>query len=103
MALQELLEKQAADQRFLAGSHMQLQKLEQAWARKRVIYQQQQLERQSVEIKQARLFLRVIEQHAEHFQQVWEREDRIARQARRQQREQQRGGERERDRGGLSR
>jgi len=59
---------------------------------------QQQLERQGTEIEQARLSLRVIEQHATHFQQVWEREDRIYRQTRQQQRE--RSRECDRGRGG---
>jgi len=99
--LQRLMEKQSADARFLAGSQGRLQEVEQAWSRKRVFYQQQ-LEREGAEIQQAQQHLQVIEHHAEHFQKVWEREDRIARQERRRQqhqREQQRSRERDRGRG----
>ena len=70
----------------------------------RDIYQQQLVEREGGEIQEARRHLQVVEQNREHFQQVWEREDRIARQERQQQqREQQRSRERDRDRGGWSR
>jgi hypothetical protein len=93
--LQGLMEKQATDARFLAGSQGRLEELEQAWARKRVVYQEQ-LERKGAEIQQAKRYLQVIEHQAEHFRQVWEREDRIYRQER-VQREQHRS--RDRDRG----
>ena len=94
--LQRLMEKEAADARFLAGSQGRLQELEQAWARKRVVYQQQ-LEREGAEIQQARKCLQVIEHNAEHFGRVWEREDRIHRQER-EQREQHRSRDRGRGR-----
>jgi hypothetical protein len=94
--LQRLIEKQVADARFLAGSQGRLQELEQAWGRKRVVYQQQ-LEREGAEIQRARKYLQVIEHNAEHFRRVWEREDRIFRQQR-EQREQHRSRDRGRGR-----
>ena len=61
-SLKGLIQKQASDERFLAGSQGRLQELEQTWARKRVVYQQQ-LERQGTEIREARRHLQVVEQN----------------------------------------
>jgi hypothetical protein len=80
-SLQGLIEKQAADARFLAGSQGRLEELERAWSRKQVVYEQQ-LEREGAEIQQARRYLQVIEHQSDHFRQVWEREDRIYKQER---------------------
>jgi hypothetical protein len=96
-ALQQLEQRYGHAVRFLEGSQGRLQELEQAWTKKQVIYQQQ-LERQGTEIQEARRHLQVVAQNPEHFQQVWEREDQIFRQERRDQEQR-----RSRDRGGWSR
>jgi hypothetical protein len=96
-ALQQLEQRHGNTMRFLEGSLGRLQELEQAWAQKKVIYQQQ-LEREGEEIREARRSLQVVEQNREHFQQVWKREEQSFRQERREQEQR-----RDRDRGGWSR
>jgi hypothetical protein len=74
--LQRLEQTHAESIRFLAGSQRQLNELEQAWPKKRLIYQQQ-LEREGEEIRKAKRFLGVIDAHREHFHKFCGDEDRV--------------------------
>ena len=94
--LQRLEQTHAETVRFLEGSQRRLAELEQAWPKKRLAYQQQ-LERDSDEIRKAKRFLGVIDSNTEHFQKFWQREDQVETQ------QQQKHRNRDRDRGGWSR
>ncbi|HEY6291041.1 MAG TPA: MobQ family relaxase [Terriglobia bacterium] len=72
--LRRLEQTHAESIRFLEGSQRRLAELEQAWPKKRLVYQRQ-LEREGEEIRKAKQCLGVIEQHLEHFQKFWARED----------------------------
>jgi len=72
--LQRLAQMHAESTRFLQGSQRRLEELEQAWPKKRLIYQQQ-LEQEGEEIRKAKKCLRVIEGNPEHFRKVWKREE----------------------------
>ena len=71
-----------------------LKELEQAWPKKRLMYQQQ-LEREGEEIRKAKRSLRVIEANPEHFRKVWKREEQAFQNREREQRR----GRGDRDRG----
>jgi hypothetical protein len=73
--LGRLEQEYANSVRFLEGSQRRLEELEQAWFNNRGVYHQK-LERQGDEIRKARKFLRVMEQNQDHFQRLWQREDR---------------------------
>jgi hypothetical protein len=73
-ALQRLAQAHTESMRFLQGSQRRLEELEQAWPKKRLIYQQQ-LEQEGEEIRKAKRFLGVIEGNPEHFGKVWKREE----------------------------
>ena len=77
--LQRLEQTHAESIRFLEGSQRRLAELEQAWPKKRLVYQQQ-LEREGEEIIKAKRLLGVIEKNPEHFQKSWEHEDQVFRQ-----------------------
>lgn len=93
--LQRLEETYPQNVHFLAGSRRRLAELEQAWPKKRLVYQQQ-LAREGEEIRKAKRYLGVIDSHSQHFQKLWPQED-LALRAQRRSREQDRG------RGGWSR
>lgn len=73
--LRRLEQTYAENTRFLEGSQRRLAELEQAWPKKRLVYQQQ-LQREGIEIRTARTFLGVIDRHPEHFQKFWGQRDR---------------------------
>ena len=72
--LQRLEETHAESIRFLEGSHRRLAELEQAWPKKRLVYQQQ-LEQEGEAIRKAKRYLGVIDAHPEHFQRFWKQQD----------------------------
>src|SRR5215831_9848499 len=92
--LQRLAQMHAESTRFLQGSQRRLEELEQAWPKKRLIYQQQ-LEQEGEEIRKAKKCLRVIEGNPEHFRKVWKREEQAFQNREREQRR----GRGDRDRG----
>ena len=72
--LQRLEQTHAETVRFLEGSQRRFAELEQAWPKKRLVYQQQ-LEREGEEIRKAKRCLGVIDAHPEHFQEFWKQEN----------------------------
>ena len=100
-----LEEQHAANLKFLGGSQRQLNELEENWATKKRVQYQQQLEREGEEIRRARRSLEVIDKHADHFRQLWQREEQVFKHQLQQERErnQRRSRDRDRGQGGWSR
>ena len=99
--LKWLEQEHAHNVQFLAESKRRLEKLEQDWLRKCPTYEQQ-LARQGEYILEARQSLKVIEDNPQHFQEVFQREDRAFQQGL-QARKQEDRRNRDRGRGGWSR
>jgi hypothetical protein len=99
------LEKQHADSlKFLEGSQRRLEDIEETWETKKRAEYTHKLEREGQEIRRARRALEIIDNHRDHFQQLWQREERaFQRQAHEREQHQRRGRGRDHGRGGRSR